>query len=222
MRKVTAYIFSLVILVTAITGCDTPMENNSDKYDKTTISEIITVESNTEEETVKINNDSDYKYEYYLTREELVSDIENGYAFRLDKTFAEPANPTVTGGSWPFHVYEENTLELKISYSNLIYKENETSEKGFLSNLFQSEPQVSLSLVSPDGKTVYTFEKKGEDIENNISIHEKIHLTPGEWNLKLSFVFASDGEEKPAEFKISAQYENPSQMDIDWLKDNRK
>lgn len=41
MKKITAYIFSLVILATAITGCETTMENNSDKYDKTTISKLL-------------------------------------------------------------------------------------------------------------------------------------------------------------------------------------
>ena len=42
--------------------------------------------------------DTEPLYEYYSTREELLTGIEEGYVFRLDHTFEEEARPTVTGG----------------------------------------------------------------------------------------------------------------------------
>ena len=78
-----------------------------------------------------LQDDYDY-YEYYLTKEELIADIEQGYIFKMDtaftskvyKDFTKYAAPYVLRENWPFYVHEENTIDLEIAFSDLITKPN--------------------------------------------------------------------------------------------------
>ena len=88
-------------------------------------------------------------YEYYSTREELLTGIEEGYVFRLDHTFEEEARPTVTGGHWPFQVSGADTLDLEIRFSNLLPLEAE--------GLVSGESRVEVRLTSPEGEAVYEY-----------------------------------------------------------------
>ena len=152
-------------------------------------------------------------YEYYSTREELLNGIQEGYVFRLDHTFAEEARPTVTGGHWPFQVSGEDTLDLRVSFRSLLPLE----EEGVVSG----ESRVAVSLVSPEGETVYSFERSGEELRTDTAAEETVSLTPGEWDLQVAFVFRSAGGETPAELEISAQCRNLSQADQDSLTELR-
>ena len=152
-------------------------------------------------------------YEYYSTREELLNGIQEGYVFRLDHTFAEEARPTVTGGHWPFQVSGEDTLDLRVSFRSLLPLE----EEGVVSG----ESRVAVSLVSPEGEAVYSFERSGEELRTDTAAEETVSLTPGEWDLQVAFVFRSAGGETPAELEISAQCRNLSQADRDSLTELR-
>lgn len=162
--------------------------------------------------------ETDETFEYYLTMKEMLANIEEGYVFRLDQTFPEPVMPTVTGSHWYFDVHEDNTLKLEIAFSNLLERESEGAGIG---GLFDQESVVSVKIISPEGKEVYSFEKKKEEITEDTAVSEEIRLTPGEWEMQLSFSFQSKGGEKPGNLKITACYENPSEQDIEWLKENR-
>lgn len=153
--------------------------------------------------------DPETLYEYYSTREQVEADIQEGYVFRLDHTFAEEARPTVTGGHWPFQVSGEDTLDLRVSFRSLLPLE----EEGVVSG----ESRVAVSLVSPEGETVYSFERSGEELRTDTAAEETVSLTPGEWDLQVAFVFRSAGGETPAELEISAQCRNLSQADQDSL-----
>ncbi len=159
----------------------------------------------------------DSNYEYYLTAEELTESIEQGYVFYMDKTFEDPAMPTVTGGNWFFYVNEDNTLNLEISYSNLFTEPVEDS--GIIG--FPIDKEIIVEVLSPDDEVVYSFVKQGEEILEATSVQEEIKVTPGEWNLKMTFSYVSHGREAPSNLKIAAAYEEPSKEDIQWLKDNR-
>ena len=152
-------------------------------------------------------------YEYYSTREELLNGIQEGYVFRLNHTFAEEARPTVTGGHWPFQVSGEDTLDLRVSFRSLLPLE----EEGVVSG----ESRVAVSLVSPEGETVYSFARSGEELRTDTAAEETVSLTPGEWDLQVAFVFRSAGGETPAELEISAQCRNLSQADRDSLTELR-
>ena len=152
-------------------------------------------------------------YEYYSTREELLNGIQEGYVFRLDHTFAEEARPTVTGGHWPFQVSGEDTLDLRVSFRSLLPLE----EEGVVSG----ESRVAVSLVSPEGEAVYSFERSGEELQTDTAAEETVSLTPGEWDLQVAFVFRSAGGETPAALEISAQCQNLSQADRDSLTELR-
>ena len=56
------------------------------------------------------------RYEYYLTKEELLADVAQGIIFRVDTAFQKPMCPIVNGGNWPFYVHEDNVVNLEISY----------------------------------------------------------------------------------------------------------
>ncbi len=157
--------------------------------------------------------DPETLYEYYSTREQVEADIQEGYVFRLDHTFAEEARPTVTGGHWPFQVSGEDTLDLRVSFRSLLPLE----EEGVVSG----ESRVAVSLVSPEGETVYSFERSGEELRTDTAVEETVSLTPGEWDLQVAFVFRSAGGESPAELEISAQCRNLSQADRDSLTELR-
>lgn len=150
-------------------------------------------------------------YEYYLTKEELLADIEQGIIFRVDTAFQKPMCPIVTGGNWSFYAHEDNVVNLEVSYSNLIAKNGKTfSPFG---------EQVMVDVISPDGDCAYHFEKLGDEIMQDASIQEQIAVTPGEWKLKISFVYVCD--EAPSYFKVCAAYESPSEEDIRWLQEAR-
>ena len=156
--------------------------------------------------------DSSYDYyEYYLTKEELIADIEQGYIFRLDTAFKKDYAPFVTQGDWSFYVHEENTVNLEVSFSDLLMKPKE--------NIFPMGEQVIVEVISPDEETVYCFEKVKDEITEDTSIQEQISVTEGEWKLRISFGYCCGNT--PACLKIAAVYENPTEDDINWLKEER-
>lgn len=163
--------------------------------------------------------DAEDLYEYYLTKEELMADIDRGYLFRLDTTFQKTklqtgnvyTAPYVSMGIWPFYVHEDNIVNLEIAFSDLIRKPNK--------NIFPEEERVIVEVVSPDGQSVYCFETLGDEITKDTSVQEQIPVTPGEWTLKVSFAYVCG--EAPAHLKIAAAYENPTEEDLNWLKEER-
>ena len=157
--------------------------------------------------------DTESLYEYYSTLEELLAGIQEGYVFRLDHTFDQAARPTVTGGHWPFQVSDEGTLDLEIRFSDLLPLE----DKGLVSG----ESRVEVRLTSPEGETVYGYAATGAELEEDIAIQETIPLTPGEWDLEISFVFRSAGGDSPAALHISAQCQSLTQEDLTYLKELR-
>ena len=158
------------------------------------------------------NFDSSYDYyEYYLTEEELIADIEQGYIFCLDTAFKKDYAPFVTQGNWPFYVHEANTVNLEVCFSDLLMKPKES--------IFPMGEQVIVEVLSPDEETVYCFEKVGDEITKDTSIQEQISVTEGEWTLRISFGYCCGTT--PARLKIAAAYENPTEDDINWLKEER-
>ena len=157
--------------------------------------------------------DTETLYEYYNTREELLNGIREGYVFYLDHTFEEAARPTVTGGHWPFQVSGEDTLDLEIRFSDLLPLEEEGPVSG--------ESRVEVRLVSPEGETVYDYAATGAELEEDTDVQETIPLTPGEWDLEVSFVFRSAGGDTPAALHISAQCQNMTQEDLTYLEELR-
>lgn len=167
-------------------------------------------------------DDSPGYYEYYLTKEELIEDIEQGYIFNLDTAFTKKADtefteginyvaPYVSQGNWPFYVHENNTINLDIAFSNLLTKPNK--------NIFPDIERISVEVISPDEQSAYWFEKVGDEITEDTSIQEQISVTPGEWKLQISFAYVCG--ETPAHLKIAAAYETLSDEDINWLKEER-
>lgn len=150
-------------------------------------------------------------YEYYLTKEELIADIEQGYIFRLDTAFKKDYAPFVTQRNWSFYAHEENTVNLEVSFSDLLMKPKE--------NIFPMGEQVIVEVISPDKETVYCFKKVGDEITEDTSIQEQISVTEGEWTLRISFGYCCGNT--PACLKIAAVYENPTEDDINWLKEER-
>ena len=166
-----------------------------------------------EDPTADAAEDAEPLYEYYSTLEELLADIQEGYVFRLDHTFDQAARPTVTGGHWPFQVSDEGTLDLEIRFSDLLPLEDE--------GLVSGESRVEVRLTSPEGETVYGYAATGAELEEDIAIQETIPLTPGEWDLEISFVFRSAGGDSPAALHISAQCQSLTQEDLTYLKELR-
>ncbi|MCM1212608.1 MAG: hypothetical protein NC318_13530 [Blautia sp.] len=156
--------------------------------------------------------DSNYdSYEYYLTKEELITDIEQGYIFRLDTEFGKGYAPYVEQGNWSFYVHEDNMVNLEVSFSNLLMKSKES--------IFPMSEQVVVEVISPDEETVYRFEKAGDEITQDTSVQEKISVTEGEWTLRVRFGYYCG--DTPACLKIAAAYETPTKEDINWLKEER-
>ncbi len=131
--------------------------------------------------------------------------------------FTSPANICVVLSflslrlDWSFYAHEDNVVNLEVSYSNLVAKNGKTfSPFG---------EQVMVDVISPDGDCAYHFEKLGDEIMQDASIQEQIAVTPGEWKLKISFVYVCD--EAPSYFKVCAAYESPSEEDIRWLQEAR-
>ena len=152
-------------------------------------------------------------YEYYSTRDELLAGIQEGYVFCLDHTFEEEARPTVTGGHWPFQVSGEDTLDLEIQFNHLLPLEEE--------GLVSGESRVEVRLISPEGEAVYEYAATGAELEADTDVQETIPLTPGEWDLEVSFVFRSAGGDTPAALHISARCQNMTQADQTYLEELR-
>ena len=133
--------------------------------------------------------------------------------FYLDHTFEEEARPTVTGGHWPFQVSDEGTLDLEIRFSDLLPLEDE--------GLVSGESRVEVRLTSPEGETVYDYAATGAELEEDTDVQETIPLTPGEWDLEISFVFRSAGGDSPAALHISAQCQSLTQEDLTYLEELR-
>ena len=157
--------------------------------------------------------DTESLYEYYSTREELLNGIQAGYVFYLDHTFEEEARPTVTGGHWPFQVSGADTLDLEIRFSNLLPLEAE--------GLVSGESWVEVRLTSPEGETVYDYAATGAELEEDTAIQETIPLTPGEWDMEVSFVFRSAGGDTPAVLGISARCQSLTREDLAYLEELR-
>ena len=215
-------IFSAMALV----GCSMPnnqkstenVKNKSIKNEETmgtvetNIPEMDSINISVKDEDTITDFDIDVEhYEYYLTKEELITDIEQGYIFRLDTTFQKPLAPFVSEGIWPFYVNEENVIHLAVEFSDLLVKRNK--------NIFPMDEQIVVEVISPDNQSVYHFEKIGDEITKDTSIQEQIAVTPGEWTLKISFAYVCG--DTPSHLKIASRYETPSEEDINWLKEER-
>ena len=170
-------------------------------------------ETETPAEEPALTEDTGTLYEYYSTREELLAGIQEGYVFCLDHTFEEAARPTVTGGHWPFRVSGEDALDLEIRFSDLLPLEDE--------GLVSGESRVEVRLTSPEGETVYDYAATGADLEEDTVIQESVPLTPGEWDLEISFVFRSAGGSTPAALHISARCQSLTREDLSYLEELR-
>ena len=175
--------------------------------------ETETPAEETPAEEPALTEDTGTLYEYYSTREELLAGIREGYVFCLDHTFEEEARPTVTGGHWPFQVSDEGTLDLEIRFSDLLPLEDE--------GLVSGESRVEVRLTSPEGEAVYDYAATGAELEEDTDVQETIPLTPGEWDLEISFVFRSAGGDSPAALHISAQCQSLTQEDLTYLEELR-
>ena len=225
-RIVLLLLISLAIL---ITGCGN-MDRHNNSSDVENVNNTDTEMSQTDYTAILSQNDditndfdeSDSYYEYYLTKEELIADIDRGYIFNLDTAFTQKADtkfteganyvaPYVSQGNWPFYVHENNTINLEIAFSNLLTKPNK--------NIFPGVERIIVEVISPDEQSAYWFEKVGDEITEDTFVQEQISVTPGEWKLQISFAYVCG--ETPAHFKIAAAYEIPSDEDINWLKEER-
>ena len=223
MRKQYFLIVSIVCgMLLAGCGSSAKLNSTAKELDVQKVELIERKESKTQqEETQKLKQEDNIsktvidglekKYEYYLTKEELLADIEQGIIFRIDTAFQKPMCPIVTEGNWAFYVHENNVVNLEISYSNLIAKNGKYFSP--------YEEQVIVDVLSPEGDCAYHFEKLGDEIMQNTSLQEQIAVTPGEWTLQISFAYVCD--EARSHFKICAAYESPSDKDIRWLKEVR-
>lgn len=162
-------------------------------------------------ELVETFEDDSVRYEYYLTEKELLADIDQDIIFRVDTAFQKPMTPIVTGGKWSFYVYEDNVVNLGISYFDLIAKNRK--------NIFPDGEQVIVDVISPDKEQVYHFEKIGNEIMQDISVQDQIAITSGEWMLQISFAYVCDKAQ--SHFKVCAAYKSPSEEDICWLREDR-
>ena len=220
-KKRIGIVFLSISILLSLSGCGrfAKQEDSSsvDNAENVNIVDTDVSKANNEIIPLKSDNivadfDSSYDgYEYYLTKEELIADIEQGYIFRLDTAFKKDYAPFVTQGNWSFYVHEENTVNLEVSFSDLLMKTKE--------NIFPIGEQVIVEVISPDEETVYCFEKVGDEITEDTSIQEQIPVTEGEWMLRISFGYCCGNT--PACLKIAAVYENPMEDDINWLKEER-
>ena len=108
---------------------------------------------------------------------------------------------------------DEDTLDLEIQFSNLLPLEEE--------GLVSGESRVEVRLTSPEGEAVYEYAAAGAKLEEDTDVQETIPLTPGEWDLEISFVFRSAGGDTPAALHISARCQNMTQADQTYLEELR-
>ena len=219
--KVKSVLFSIFI-ATVMVGCSMPGKQ-LDSADTENAKSVDTGMSGTDNAVIPLRSDGvtgdfdsayDY-YEYYLTKEELITDIEQGYIFKMDTAFTSKIDahskkyeaPYVVQDNWSFYVHEDNTVNLEIAFSNLLTKPNK--------NIFPGNEQIMVEVISPDEQSVYRFEKVGDEITEDTSVQEQIAVTPGEWKLQISFAYVCG--EAPSRLKIAAVYETPSKEDLNWL-----
>ncbi len=220
-NQVIGIVFLSISILLSLSGCGRPakQEASSSVGNAENINIVATDTSEANNAIIPLKSDdtvadfdSSYEgYEYYLTKEELISDIEQGYIFRLDTALKKYYAPFVIQGNWPFYVHEKNTVNLEVSFSNLLMKSKES--------IFPIDEQVKVEVISPDDETVYRFEKVGDEITKDTSIQEQISVTEGEWTLRISFGYCCG--DTPACLKIAAAYETPTEDDINWLKEER-
>ena len=214
-------VFLSISVLLSLSGCGrSAKQEDSSSVDNTESVNIVTTDASEannaiiplkSDDTVADFDSSQDGYEYYLTGEELISDIEQGYIFRLDTALKKDYAPFVTQGNWSFYVHEKNTVNLEISFSNLLMKSKES--------IFPTGEQVKVEVISPEDETVYRFEKMGDEITRDTSIQEQISVTEGEWTLRISFGYCCG--DTPACLKLAASYEIPTEDDINWLKEER-
>ena len=108
---------------------------------------------------------------------------------------------------------DEGTLDLEIRFSDLLPLEDE--------GLVSGESRVEVRLTSPEGEAVYDYAATGAELEEDTDVQETIPLTPGEWDLEISFVFRSAGGDSPAALHISAQCQSLTQEDLTYLEELR-
>ena len=137
--------------------------------------------------------------------------MDREFTKKTDVESTQYTAPYVSQGNWSFYVHEENTVNLEIAFSNLLTKPNK--------NIFPGDERIIVEVVSPDGRSVYRFEKTGDEIREETYVQEQISVTPGEWKLQVSFAYICG--ETPAHLRIAAAYETPSVDDINWLKRER-
>lgn len=220
-RLVIVLVFIFVLIIAGCGNCDSVKELTGVDNQLTENTDHTTIPSQNDDATSDFD-DSNSDYEYYLTKEELIADIDQGYIFNLDTAFTQKADaeftegvnytaPYVSQGNWPFYVHEENTINLEIAFSNLLTKPNK--------NIFPDVERIIVEVISPDEQSVFWFEKVGDEITEDTSLQEQISVTPGQWKLQIGFAYVCG--ETPARLKIAAAYETPSGEDINWLKEER-
>ena len=104
-------------------------------------------------------------------------------------------------------------MDLEIRFSDLLPLEEEGPVSG--------ESRVEVRLISPEGETAYEYAATGAELEEDTAIQEAIPLTPGEWDLEVSFVFRSAGGDMSAALHISAQCQNMTREDLTYLEELR-
>lgn len=101
MKKQCLLIASVVCVLLSV-GCGNSAKLSSvaKELDVQKVELMEIKELETQQETIQKFDEKEY--EYYLTKEELLTDIEQGIIFRIDTAFQKPMCPIVTGGTGLF------------------------------------------------------------------------------------------------------------------------
>lgn len=155
---------------------------------------------------------SDQVYDHYRSYAQTKDDIQHGYIVNTEASFSQPAMPTVTGGGGTnFYVHHDNRINISIMLKHLV---------DGTGRLWTPDSFVSFEVYDPSGKTAYSFYREGSEIERAVDINTELAVYPGEWQYKLSFAYTTNGID-PSDMKVSLQYQNIYQDDIQWLIDNK-
>lgn len=187
---------------------DSGVTDDSNAESKKNIEAKVNVDS--KENVKEIRQARNQKYDFYRSYDEACLDIENGYIFNMDKTFAEKAMPFVREATYRFVTNHANYLEICISTKNLI-------DEGLHERDRVPEANIKFEIISPEGDVVYSFLKQRKEIENATDSIVEVPIYPGEWNYKVSFTYQSDGI-NASNLKITAKYKEIYEDDIRWLK----
>ena len=175
--------------------------------------------SSAENEEEQIADDSPLSaqiYDYYRTYEQTKADIQNGYIVNTGVSFSEPAMPIVTsGGGTSFYVNHDNSINISITLKNLIDGTGHQYWKPITDISF-----VSFEVYDPSGNVAYSFYKEGTGIEDAVDIDTELAVYPGEWRYKISFAYATNGNE-PSDMEFALRYKTIFEDDIQWLIDNK-